>query len=172
MYDTILKFLTPQLLYSRWHICPTFHFFLLFHYTLSFCFLYFALPFCLQDDGAEPPRWRDEDSGPPGRGRLCQQEPPWLQTGLGLPTSQLAHHDQEVSQPRHAYAVHLQLCDSQECFTLLKYFLIQALLKFEITSSCRHLNHVRLNFCIFLTVECWGSVTPLFWKKTTFFGFC
>lgn len=76
--------------------------------------LYFVLPFlypyfCRQDDGAEPPWWGDEDSGPPGRGRLRQQEPPWLQIGLGLPPSQLAHPDQEVSQPHHAHPIHSSL---------------------------------------------------------------
>lgn len=51
----------------------------------------------VQDDGAEPPRGRDEDSGPPRRGDLHQQEPLRLQDGLGLPARQLEHPHQEVS---------------------------------------------------------------------------
>lgn len=49
-----------------------------------------------QDDGAEPPGGRDEDSGPPRRGGLRQQEPLRLSDGLGLPARQLEHPNQEV----------------------------------------------------------------------------
>lgn len=91
--------ISPSSALSHWFL--RFHFLFPFHYPLTLALLFILYSF-LQDDGAEPQWWDNEDTGPTRCRRRCQPEPTWLQTGLGLPPSQLAHHDQEVSQHCHA----------------------------------------------------------------------